>query len=181
LQERAAIQGMPVFTRFRETEGTGKLKITVPELAGKSTDGSRLVFEPVGQTRRCSSRFTLPSCPVEIAVEKHAPDKEKSSYLGIPRRFAYVAVALVWWYLGSYVLLMEQRLEAFDPDTDRYNGKSHCRFVESVRTPGNISLYFPATCWANDFYGPVDGLFHSLRRAASLEYRDGKWKRARTQ
>ena len=73
------------------------------------------------------------------------------------RVFSLVAV-LLYWYLSSYVLLMDWRFRAYDIATTRFAESSYrMAHVEVGGFPGHeFTTAYRMTCWANLVFGPVD-------------------------
>ena len=78
------------------------------------------------------------------------------------RKPLIVAVVLLYWYLASFVLMMDCRCGAIDP-AGRWVSQSHYRLADNERVAGDLSVYGPAACWANDLFWPLDAVLGWLR------------------
>lgn len=80
-------------------------------------------------------------------------------------------------YIGSYFVVMETAMAA-NPKTYLPEYPTICRFIESERVPGPITMYITTSHWTNRFYSPLDKIFRQselkameIRRNELIEYR----------
>ncbi len=75
------------------------------------------------------------------------------------------ALIVGYWYLASYVLMMDWRIPAYDERTASYAYESHYRMTRyDVPHDVEFTILVPVACWANQFFWPVDASLGWLKR-----------------
>jgi hypothetical protein len=80
----------------------------------------------------------------------------------IAGRVARILALSFFWYVSSYILMMDWGCQAYDPTAATFTAESHYHMTHSVRVRGDFSIYAPERCWANWVFRPLDRFLHFL-------------------
>ncbi len=87
----------------------------------------------------------------------------------VSKRLACAVAIFIYWYLGSYVLLMDWRCGAFDTASNNWASESHYRMAHSDSVVISFTMVVPLTCWANQLFWPIDTLLKWVKSMGSVE------------
>ena len=88
---------------------------------------------------------------------------------GAARRLLLAVAYLAYVYVASYFLIMSPTEPAFDKEDNTWTYYSACRFGPSARIPGDLTIFGPTLCWANQVFAPIDWLRHQVWPSADSE------------
>jgi hypothetical protein len=73
------------------------------------------------------------------------------------RRLFWALFLGVFWYVSCFVLMMDWvRPGTYDPARHAWTDASSYYMVDTVRVPGDFTMYAAPVCWANRAFWPID-------------------------